>query len=39
MELLADEPRRRAVAMAGTTMLEREHSKERQWDIFMKLAS
>jgi hypothetical protein len=39
LEMLADESRRRAIAMAGTAMLGSEHSKERQWDIFVQLSS
>ncbi len=39
LELLADEPRRRAVAKAGTTMLSEAHSKERQWELFVQLSA
>jgi len=35
--LLADEPRRAAIAKAGTEMLSRIWSKERQWDDFVSL--
>ena len=39
MELLADEPRRQAVARAGTAMLSQAHSKERQWELFVRLSA
>ena len=35
--LLADEPRRAAIAKAGTEMLSRIWSKERQWNDFVSL--
>jgi hypothetical protein len=39
MELLADEPRRQAVARAGAAMLSEAHSKEGQWELFVRLSA
>jgi len=39
VELLADEPRRSAVAKAGTAILANEYSKERQWENFLRLVA